>query len=77
MGQAGAARADGTLTLLFTDVEESTALAAQLGDIVYRELLSGHYAALRTAIEAHGGREVKDRGDGLMVAFGSARAAIA
>ena len=65
-----------TLTLLFTDIEESTALGAQLGDVVYHDLLVRHYAELRTAIAAHGGTEVKDRGDGLMVVFESARAAV-
>ena len=67
---------DGTLTLLFTDVEESTALGARLGDVAYHELLSRHYADLRAAVAAHNGTEVKERGDGLMVVFSSARAAI-
>ena len=81
-GQPGSRRArqgaprTGTLTLLFTDIEESTALAAQLGDVVYRKLLGEHYATLRDAVASHDGDEVKDRGDGLMVVFASARAAI-
>jgi class 3 adenylate cyclase len=75
-GGAPASSRDGTLTVLFTDIEESTALAAQLGDVVYHDLLVGHYAELRRAIAAHGGKEVKDRGDGLMVVFTSARAAV-
>src|SRR2546423_9717063 len=74
-GGRGAAR-DGTLTLLFTDVEESTALGSQLGDVAYRDLLDQHYAGLRRAIATHGGSEVADRGDGLLVVFASARAAI-
>ena len=71
----GAGTPGGTVTLLFTDVTGSTELAERLGDLQYDELLRGHKAALHAAVAANGGRVVKDLGDGLMVVFGSARAA--
>ncbi|MGH2711469.1 MAG: adenylate/guanylate cyclase domain-containing protein, partial [Actinomycetota bacterium] len=56
-------------TLLFTDLVESTAIAARLGDVAWRELLSGHYAAIRSQLERSGGREVNTTGDGILAIF--------
>ena len=62
-------------TLLFTDLVDSTAAAARLGDLRWRELLSSHFAAARSALDRFGGREVKTTGDGLLATFdGPARA---
>jgi class 3 adenylate cyclase len=62
-------------TLLFTDLVESTAIASELGDARWRELLSGHFEAARAELERFGGREVKTTGDGLLARFdGAARA---
>jgi class 3 adenylate cyclase len=62
-------------TLLFTDIVDSTARAAQLGDTHWRELLSEHLEAARDELERFGGREVKTTGDGLLATFdGPARA---
>jgi class 3 adenylate cyclase len=62
-------------TLLFTDLVDSTAVAARLGDLRWRELLSSHFAAARSALDRFGGREVKTTGDGLLATFdGPARA---
>lgn len=63
--------------ILFTDVVGSTQLLDRLGDDVAHELRRRHFAILRRAVRDHGGREVKSLGDGLMVRFGSARAAVA
>ena len=57
------------VTLLFTDVVESTALAHRLGDLAWRELLSRHYEATRALLERHRGREVNTTGDGLLATF--------
>jgi len=65
-----------TVTVLFTDLVGSTALFTRLGprgDVVRRS----HFAALRAAVAAHGGEEVKNLGDGLMVSFASAGSALA
>ncbi|HUP85578.1 MAG TPA: AAA family ATPase [Acidimicrobiales bacterium] len=65
----------GIVALLFTDLVGSTSMYDRLGDERAEELRRGHFAELRHALEAHGGQEVKNLGDGLMVAFGSALAA--
>lgn len=57
------------VTLLFTDVVDSTVLANRLGDGAWRELLSSHFEATRTALERHHGREVNTTGEGLLATF--------
>jgi class 3 adenylate cyclase len=56
-------------TLLFTDLVESTPTAAKLGDRVWRELLTGHFAAARSALDRFGGREIDTTGDGILATF--------
>lgn len=65
------------LTVLFTDLVGSTTLLSTLGDDAADELRRAHFTLLRSAITAHRGREIKNLGDGLMVAFSSAREAVA
>jgi class 3 adenylate cyclase len=67
---------DGTVTLLFTDIEGSTELTVRLGDQRWLEVLRGHHAVVRQQVQAHGGFEVKCQGDGFMLAFQSARRAL-
>jgi class 3 adenylate cyclase len=67
----------GTVTILFTDIEGSTALAQRLGDKAYHGLLAEHNRILREQVARHGGHEVKSMGDGFMVAFASAARALA
>ena len=67
---------DGTVTLLFTDIEGSTPLNEQLGDQRWMTLLREHNGLVREQLRAHDGYEVKTEGDGFMVAFGSARKAL-
>jgi DNA-binding NarL/FixJ family response regulator/class 3 adenylate cyclase len=64
------------VTILFTDLVGSTSLFERRGDEEADALRREHFAALRHAIAEHGGREVKSTGDGLMVAFSSAVAAV-
>ncbi len=66
----------GFQTILFTDLESSTALTQRVGDEAAQEVLRGHNTAVRGALEEHGGREVKHTGDGIMAAFPSAVAAV-
>ena len=63
-------------TILFTDMEGSTALTARLGDAKGRELLREHERIVREALKAHGGAEVKTMGDGFMASFSSATKAL-
>jgi class 3 adenylate cyclase len=71
-----AAAPDGTVTVLFSDMEGSTALNERLGDLRWLELLRVHHRVIREQVAAHGGYEVKVQGDGFMIAFPSARKAI-
>ena len=66
-----------TLTFLFTDIEGSTALLGRLGDDDYAQLLAGHHALIRSALTAHGGREVDTQGDAFFAVFSSPRACVA
>jgi serine/threonine protein kinase/class 3 adenylate cyclase len=73
---ASAAAPDGTVTLLFSDIEDSTAMNVELGDDAWMQLLAEHNRIVRDAIASTGGFEVKTEGDAFMVAFGSARDAV-
>jgi class 3 adenylate cyclase len=70
---AAHAAPDGTVTIAFSDIEDSTVLTERLGDQAWQELLRWHNALIRQALRAHGGYEVKTMGDGFMLAFRSAR----
>jgi predicted ATPase len=65
----------GTLTLLFADVEGSTRLLNVLGDR-YREVRTRSRELVRTAAHDHGGREVDWAGDGVFLVFERARDAL-
>jgi eukaryotic-like serine/threonine-protein kinase len=71
-----AAAPDGTVTILFSDIEGSTKLNERLGDVKWLELLREHHALVREQVHEHGGFEVKAQGDGFMIAFPSARRAV-
>ena len=62
---------DGTTTLFFSDIENSTALNERLGDRRWLSLLRRHDLVVRAAIESHGGHVVKTQGDGFMAVFGT------
>jgi class 3 adenylate cyclase len=64
---------DGTVTIMFSDIEGSTVMADRLGDTRFMEVLREHNAIVRDQIKANAGFEVKSEGDGFMVAFQSAR----
>jgi len=66
----------GLCTILFTDVEGSTALTERLGDAKARTVLRNHERIVREALRAHGGAEVKAMGDGFMASFSSATRAL-
>jgi len=65
------------LAFLFTDIEGSTALLQRLGGDVYAQLLADHHALIRSALAAHGGREIDTAGDGFFAEFSSPRGCIA
>lgn len=69
------AASDGTVTLFFSDIEDSTPLNDRLGDASWVKVLAAHDRVLRTRIEQYRGQVVKTAGDGYMVAFRDAEAA--
>jgi class 3 adenylate cyclase len=81
---AGAHRDSGLLvsesielaTILLTDLVGSTRLATSVGPVRANQLREEHFALLRDAIAPSRGTEVKNTGDGLMVAFPSASEAV-
>jgi len=68
---------DGTITIVFTDIVDSTVLLSRLGDVVWRDLLRRHRLVIDEATAKHGGTVVQTEGDGSMLAFSSARRAVA
>ena len=67
----------GLLTIMFTDLQDSTALTQRLGDArAQEELVHRHNEVVRGALASHSGREVKHTGDGIMASFGSGSHAI-
>ncbi|MEY2399307.1 MAG: hypothetical protein QOJ00_2481 [Actinomycetota bacterium] len=65
-------RPEGTVTIMFTDIVGSTELTQRLGDENASLLVKEHNELVRAQVAAHGGYEVKFRGDGFMLAFTSA-----
>src|SRR5256712_7011338 len=62
-------------TVLFTDIVGSTATAAGIGDVRWRDLLEAHDRILKRQVERFRGRLIKSTGDGALVLFdGPARA---
>jgi class 3 adenylate cyclase len=64
---------DGTVTLLFSDMEGFASMTDRLGDLKAREVIRQHNDVVREQLAAHGGYEVELQGDGFLLAFGSAR----
>ena len=64
-----------TVTLVFTDIEGSTALLGRLGDD-YATLLADHHRLIDAAAERQGGTRIDAAGDGLFISFPTARGAL-
>ncbi len=63
------------MTILFTDIVESTETAARLGDLAWRGLLDNHHRVVREQLERYRGHEVETAGDSFLATFdGPARA---
>ncbi len=63
------ASSDGTVTILFTDIENSTAVNSEIGDKRWVKLLEAHDDLVKTYVDRHRGHVVKSQGDGYMVVF--------
>jgi class 3 adenylate cyclase len=68
---------DGSTTVVFTDVEGSTAMLERLGEKRWLKVIRDHNRLVRERVAAHDGVIVKSQGDGFMIAFASASAALA
>jgi class 3 adenylate cyclase len=64
------------VTVLITDIVDSTRLVAKIGDQHWRALLDRHDDAVRRQIRRFGGREIDNRGDGFLVTFESPARAV-
>ena len=77
MDEPGRRLPTGTITFLFSDIEDSTRLVHKLDPRSYRELLEQHHRLLRAAFTAHGGVERGTQGDSFLVIFRDAASAVA
>ena len=58
-----------TVTLCFTDIEQSSGLAQAMGNRRWARLMQWHNDTIGAIVESHGGHVVKTLGDGTMIAF--------
>ena len=64
------------LTMLMTDIVDSTPTAVRIGDAAWKQRLGEHHRIVRRLLDRFGGREVDTTGDGFLSAFTSAEAAL-
>lgn len=60
---------DGEVVIMFSDIEQSTALNERLGDRAWVTLLDRHHRLVERCVRDHRGHVVKNQGDGYMIAF--------
>ncbi len=73
---SGLAATDGTITLVFTDIEGSTALNGSYGDQGWIDVLRAHNEVVERLTRTHAGTVVQRVGDGYMLVFPAARRAL-
>ncbi len=66
----------GRVAILFSDIEESTALNERIGDRAWVRLIGRHDKMVRRHVKKHSGHVVKSQGDGFMVAFAQPEQAV-
>lgn len=59
----------GRVAIMFSDIEESTALNERIGDRAWVRLIGKHDRAVHRLVDRHDGYVVKSQGDGFMIAF--------
>lgn len=68
---------DGSVTIMFTDIQDSTALMEAIGEARWLALLEWHDRQVTRQVAAYGGTVVKGQGDGFMLAFPASGSALA
>lgn len=66
----------GRVAILFSDIEESTALNERIGDRAFVRLIGSHDRMIRRHVNNHAGHVVKSQGDGFMIAFAQPEEAV-
>lgn len=66
----------GTVTIVFSDIESSTERNVQLGDQVWMQVLGDHNRIVTDRVNQYGGTIIKNQGDGYMLSFSGARMAL-
>ena len=69
-------RRGGTITVMFSDIADSTRLATEMGDEAWFAVLQDHDHLVRGAVGEADGRVIKAQGDGFMASFTSASKAV-
>jgi adenylate cyclase len=67
---------DGRVVILFSDIEESTALNERIGDRAFVKLIGSHDKLVQRLVQRQSGHVVKSQGDGFMIAFARAEQAV-
>ena len=73
IGSLAVGQTEGTVTIMFTDVEESTRLLSTRGFTASHEIMRAYETIIDERVAEHSGRRIKGLGDGFMISFGSAR----
>lgn len=67
---------DGRVVIMFSDIEESTALNERIGDKAWVKLIGSHDKLVQGLVQRRSGHVVKSQGDGFMIAFARAEQAV-
>lgn len=67
---------NGRVAILFSDIEESTALNERIGDKAWVRLIARHDKLVGRCVRKHDGYVVKSQGDGFMIAFAKPEQAV-
>ena len=73
IGSLSVGQTEGTVTIMFTDVEGSTNLLSTRGFTESHEIMKAYEQIIDEKVGEHAGRRIKNLGDGYMVSFGSSR----
>ena len=76
IGSLSTGQTEGTVSVMFTDVEGSTNLLSTRGFTESHEIMKAYETIVGETIAEHAGRRIKGLGDGVMVSFGSSRHAV-